>query len=62
MQTVGVVVIIKCLLNWGLFQVSLEDIKVGCKFTRSVFCPAKLRLLLKALDLRVAHLAGILMS
>lgn len=69
MQTVGVVVIIKRLLNWGMFQVSLEDRKVGRKVTRSVFCPAKLRLLLKALGLRVAlgwhpdvitYLAGVL--
>lgn len=69
MQTVGVVVIIKCLLNWGMFQVSLEDRKVGRKVTRSVFCPAKIRLLLKALGLRVAlgwhpdvitYLAGVL--
>lgn len=67
MQTVGVVVIIKCLLNWGMFH--LEDRKVGRKVTRSVFCPAKLRLLLKALGLRVAlgwhpdvitYLAGVL--
>lgn len=34
MQTVGVVVIIKCLLNGGMFQVSLEDRKVGRKVTR----------------------------
>lgn len=41
MKTAGIVVIIKCLLNWKMLQVSSEDIKVGCEFTTSILYPAK---------------------
>lgn len=43
-----------------IFQVSLEDIKVGDKLTTSILHPAEKLLPPKVLDLRVTHFAGIL--
>lgn len=43
-----------------IFQVSLEDIKVGDKLTTSIIQPAEKLLPPKVLDLRVTHFAGIL--
>lgn len=59
-KTVDVVIIIKCLLKSKIFQVSLEDIKVGDKLTTSISQPVEKPLLPKVLDLRVTHFVGIL--
>lgn len=48
------------MLKSKIFQVSLEDIKVGDKLTTSISHTAEKLLLLKVLDLRVTHFVGIL--
>lgn len=52
-KIVDVVIFIKCLLKLKIFQVSLEDIKVGDKLTTSILYSAEKLLLPKVLDLRV---------
>lgn len=46
-------IIIKCLLKSKIFQVSLEDIKLGDKLTTSILYPGEKLLQPKVLDLRV---------